>query len=239
MFKLFTTLFLLSASTWTCVHSTESFQQVRATSSNENQRTLLRERNRTALLNFLIKTYGYKNYLEIGVCDGYNYDQIVAPYKVGVDPSPLSPANRLMTSDAFFAQNQEKFDLIFIDGLHLCEQVIRDIENSLQCLNPGGRIVMHDCMPNVMEEQVRTPPVIGAWTGDVWKAAAYARMHYNPIHFCVIDMDFGCGVITPGITQTLAPEVPFENLDWNFYINNRKKLLNIVSLESWIRNPTP
>ena len=32
----------------------------------------------------------------------------------------------------------EKFDLIFIDGLHHADQVKRDFENSLRCLNDNG-----------------------------------------------------------------------------------------------------
>ncbi len=43
-----------------------------------------------------------------------------------------------MTSDDFFRQYQGPlFDLIFIDGLHLSEQVLTDIRNSLQWLSPG------------------------------------------------------------------------------------------------------
>jgi predicted O-methyltransferase YrrM len=52
-----------------------------------------------------------------------------------------------ITSDAFFERSMVKFDVIFIDGLHEEHQVDRDIVNSLQHLNPGGIIVLHDCLP--------------------------------------------------------------------------------------------
>ena len=52
-----------------------------------------------------------------------------------------------MTSDDFFRDNKEKFDLIFIDGLHETNQVDRDIENSLKFINKGGTILLHDCLP--------------------------------------------------------------------------------------------
>ncbi len=43
-----------------------------------------------------------------------------------------------MTSDDFFRQYQgPPFDLIFIDGLHLSEQVLTDVRNSLDWLSPG------------------------------------------------------------------------------------------------------
>ena len=52
-----------------------------------------------------------------------------------------------MTSDEFFSQNKETFDLIFIDGLHIHEQVLKDIDNSLNVLNENGVILLHDCLP--------------------------------------------------------------------------------------------
>ena len=52
-----------------------------------------------------------------------------------------------MTSDAFFLQNKQLFDLIFIDGLHHSHQVLRDINNALRWLSPSGTIVLHDCNP--------------------------------------------------------------------------------------------
>jgi len=55
--------------------------------------------------------------------------------KTGVDPSPRRVLAEWemhqMASDAFFAANTSKFDLIFIDGLHTSDQVIKDIFNAL------------------------------------------------------------------------------------------------------------
>jgi SAM-dependent methyltransferase len=198
------------------------------------RQSLLKNRQHLDLLNFLVSKYGYKSYLEIGLADGKNLSQVIAQRKVGVDPSSASPATHQMTSDDFFATNQETFDLIFIDGLHLYEQVLRDVENSLNCLNPGGLIVMHDCMPIQIQHQARYP-IIGDWNGDVWKAAALIRMHAGDVHFCVLDMDWGCGILTPDSTQTLFPATPVENMDWNFYVQNKKQLLNVVSVEEWVK----
>ena len=61
-----------------------------------------------------------------------------------------------LTSDEFFEQNTEVFDVIFIDGLHLSEQVYRDITNSLSCLSENGYIICHDMNP--MEEIIQRYP---------------------------------------------------------------------------------
>ena len=41
-------------------------------------------------------------------------------------------------------ENFETQDFIFIDAMHLYEDVKRDTNNALQLLNPGGMIVWHD-----------------------------------------------------------------------------------------------
>ena len=51
-----------------------------------------------------------------------------------------------MTSDEYFSKFKDKFDIIFIDGLHHYEQVKKDIFNSLEILNSNGIILMHDCL---------------------------------------------------------------------------------------------
>lgn len=200
---------------------------------NRYKKTLLNKQDRTSLIQYLIKKNNYKSYLEIGVSNGDNFNRIMIDHKDGVDPIG-NPANYQMTSDEFFAQNDRFYDIIFIDGLHVAEQVIKDVDHSLKWINPKGVIVMHDCLPQ--KEEAQFPyPVQGSWNGDVWKAAAYIRMHYPNVHFCVIDMDWGCGILTPNSRQTLYPSVPINELDWNYYSTHRHQLLNIVYLKDWLK----
>ena len=138
-----------------------------------------------------------------------------------------------LTSDDFFKQNKKKFDIIFIDGLHLKEQVLRDINNSIECLNSGGTIVMHDCLPTSQIMASRKQKTL-SWTGDVWKAAAYVRMNYSHVKLCVLDMDFGCGVLKIEHETNLFSNIPLKQLNWSFFQKNRNELLNVVSLEDWI-----
>ncbi len=47
-------------------------------------------------------------------------------------------------SDNFFNKNKINYDLIFIDGNHTINQVLKDTINSLNCLNKNGIIILHD-----------------------------------------------------------------------------------------------
>ena len=48
------------------------------------------------------------------------------------------------TSDEYFINNKYKFDLIYIDGNHHSDNVLRDARNSFKLLNKGGFIVFDD-----------------------------------------------------------------------------------------------
>ena len=89
--------------------------------------------DRISIINDLITKYDFKSYLEIGVRNTFEcFDLINCETKDGVDPSPRHPeVNFPVTSDVFFAnlKPEKKYDLIFIDGLHLFEQVIKDVNN--------------------------------------------------------------------------------------------------------------
>jgi len=49
-----------------------------------------------------------------------------------------------ITSDAFFAQNKDTFDFIYIDGCHEPDFIWRDMENSFRVLRPRGIMWMDD-----------------------------------------------------------------------------------------------
>jgi len=50
------------------------------------------------------------------------------------------------TSDAFFASRDDPvmFNLIYIDGSHMCDQITKDMENCFRVLSPGGIMWMDD-----------------------------------------------------------------------------------------------
>lgn len=124
------------------------------------------------ILNKLIKFRNYKKYLEIGCFENENFDKINIETKVGVDP--VSGGTIRSTSDDFFKTNKDMFDIIFIDGLHKYEQVRKDIFNSINCLNYNGAILVHDCIPLKLRDQMM-PRSHYHWNGDVWKAIVEFR----------------------------------------------------------------
>ena len=196
-----------------------------------------RSGKRTEILNFLIDRFGYQRHLEIGMDYGKNFKKIKCKYKVGVDPAigEYSHANPtyLMTSDEFFKQNKEMFDIVFVDGLHEHTQVYRDIVNSLNVLSDGGTVVCHDMNPLTEASQVfpRANKRGQPWSGDCWKAFVQLRMERNDLKMCVIDADWGLGIIQTGSQKKLEKaDLTYENFN-----KNRKEWLNLVS-EADFRN---
>ncbi len=181
---------------------------------------------RTELINGYIKKCGYKKYLEIGVEKGMNFQEIEVEYKVGVDPDPSSKATIFKTSDDYFSTLDETFDIIFIDGLHLAEQVVKDIENSLNVLNEGGIIIVHDCLPDKESTQLREIQN-GDWTGDVWKGWVELRTKRSDICMKVLDIDWGLGIIEKGKQKLIKIN---KELNWNNFCENKKGWMNIISL---------
>jgi len=188
---------------------------------------------RQEIIQNLIQRVNAKNYLEIGIGDGKVFERIQCDKKTSVDPcfsdgsQDLSPTFKL-TSDAFFEQNRETFDVIFIDGLHEANQVERDMNNSLKALNTNGFIVCHDMNPT-SENMQKVPRIQNEWTGDCWKAWVRIRTSNPHLSMCVVDTDYGCGIIQKG-SQELLELLTYENLN-----NNRKEWLNLISVRDFIK----
>jgi hypothetical protein len=184
--------------------------------------------NRTELLNHLAQRFGYESYLEIGCSSGKNFEKITGLRKVGVDPKQGGTFRG--TSDRFFAQNQEMFDLIFVDGLHHSEQVLVDVENSLRVLNRRGAIVLHDCNP-LSERAQRVPRETagGTWNGDVWRAALALRMRED-LDAAVANFDHGCGIVLcrSNTDQLVLEENPF-SVSYELFHANRDKWLRLLT----------
>ena len=180
------------------------------------------------LIKYLIDKYKYSDYLEIGCDQDQLFSKINIQNKLGVDP--VSGGNIRKTSDDFFKENQKKFDIIFIDGLHTYEQVKKDILNSAECLKDNGIILVHDCMPDSLSKQA-VPRYRMIWNGDVWKAIVDLRQNEN-LEIFTCEMDQGIGIIRKGKNSSiLRISKPINNLKFEDYFNNYKEYLRVITVE--------
>ncbi|NKB32728.1 MAG: methyltransferase domain-containing protein [Pseudomonadales bacterium] len=197
------------------------------------------------VINYFARRNNANSYLEIGINKGRCLERVNIEIKVGVDPNPRLDSEgfdiRAATSDDFFGKNNSTFDVVFIDGLHLAEQVLKDIRNSLACLNSGGVILLHDCNPQSQQAASRQIPFNENrhWNGDTWKAIAFIHEKFPNLFSRVLDLDQGIGVIFPGekpdfnlgqldfaIQNTSSSW--FDSHDWFDLDRNRSKLIGLI-----------
>ena len=203
----------------------------------------VRLNNRTDLINAMAMRIGAERYLEIGLRDAsHNFDHIRVPEKESVDPDPKARADFVGTSDAFFRQLDagREWDLIFIDGLHLADQVYRDIYHSLMHLSPDGYLVIHDCNP-VNEWRTRSLADFqkdgGPWNGTVYKAIMAIRELDPLVEVNVVDMDEGCGVLRRRLRPDAIPPVPehvLKRITYDDLARDRRNAINLISKDDFI-----
>ena len=235
--------------------------------------------NRLDVLQAIVDRIHAETYLEIGVNHGQVISHLRCPRKVGVDPDfrfgPRLKLKRLLgqvrfitvaaTSDAFFADNAAALlprgvDVVFVDGLHSCRQVLVDVDNSLRYLNPGGVIVIHDCNP--LNQAGATPitrslaDVIaaaaagdlpgwnGCWSGDVWKAVGYLRAARHDLRVFTLDLDWGLGIVERGSDSSTLPwpGSAILDADYSFLERHREAVLGLKPprhLFEWLERRQP
>ena len=189
--------------------------------------------NRYQIIQEIILKKQYKTYLEIGCFAGEVFNKIKIEKKIGVDP--VSGGTIKKTSDDFFKNNQEKFDCIFIDGLHEFEQVKRDINNSIKYLNNDGVILLHDCLPNNVYDQAM-PRCQYNWNGNVWKAIVECRTR-NDIDVYTCYADNGIGVIfnRKNSDRLNLNMDDFSKLNFKDYFHNYKKFMKIITYDELLK----
>ena len=198
---------------------------------------------RSDIINQFIKKYSYTSYLEVGYGNGETFHKIELPLenKVGIDGGNGTPQGDpyvvRITADDYFRLNKQmgkkKYDIIFIDGSHLCEDVENDLNNSLECLSEGGTIVMHDCNPpnKYYQERIYNPLAAG-WTGDTWKTFVKFRANRKDLDMYVVDTDYGCGVVRVGNQKVLNLDLD-DDLYYDNFEENKEKWLNLITVEDF------
>lgn len=232
------------------IYKDEYFNETAELSNQEN----LKRPRRTDIINHLILFTKGKTYLEIGVRNPKkNFDKIKCENKFSVDPGieyEENPVDFKMTSDDFFKslragelnlKNDIKFDVIFIDGLHISDQVERDILNCLDFIAEDGFIILHDCNPPSEFHQreqyaFQNSPARTFWNGTTWKAF-YKYRHRPDLFSICFDCDWGVGVISKASKHgfnTINTEIENEFYEYAVLDKNRKDHLNLYSFNKWV-----
>ena len=190
-------------------------------------------------------------YLEVGVRNPEdNFYAVKSSLKYSVDPGLEVKTNKAdfkLTSDEFFKQLRAgkilskdcRFDVIFIDGLHLAEQVDKDIDNALNFLKDDGFLVLHDCNPPTEWHARETysfysSPADGAWNGTVWKAFLKRRFEKS-LYSCCIDTDWGVGILSKNIDIGSPINKTNTFYEYKEFDKHREKYLNLISFEEFIK----
>lgn len=165
--------------------------------------------NASRRINRLLKELNLNSYLEIGVNTGRTFFDVKASSKTAVDPKFRFDKNKYQSdgieffetsSDDFFNHNSlgKKFDLIFLDGLHVFEQTFRDFCACMSCINEKSIIIIDDVMPDDVysaipnqSETYKFRKAFGinnlSWHGDIYKIVFlihdfFINFNYLTIH---------------------------------------------------------
>lgn len=187
--------------------------------------------NKEDIINQIVIDNNYQKYLEVGYQYGICFNRIECNYKIGIDPQrpPVDPNKTItptflrLSSDEFFEkqlrfQPDFKFDVIFIDGSHHADQVMKDICNASKCLSENGCILLHDIAPET-EEMTRVPRETKIWTGDVYKAWMAFKEIYSHIYTIEYPVKYGLGAIYP--KGQIIKEFNYMYITWKDYQNSK------------------
>ena len=216
------------------------------------------------IINLLTKGRKDIAYLEIGVDEGATFDNIEnVQIKHGVDPFGGSQnITHRMTSQMFFVMNSRffdnKYDIIFIDAIHLDEFVSYEIEESLKILKDDGFIVLHDTCPlfenaqkvlehdfrNILDnvicqqekdrmtwsENTAASNPIG-YNGDCWRTVA---KYMSQTDYTIFSIPNACvTIISPTKLEKFHPKQrcdSWEELKWSNYYENFREIMNPISM---------
>lgn len=226
-----------------------------------NFRHDFRNVNRNAIINHLIYKNNFRSYLEIGVYNCYHFSDVKIDNKIGVDPYPdlnnnvyKKFANQIciMTSETFFTNldKKTKFDIIFIDGCLLEDNIYNDISSSIEHLNLNGCIIVHDCNPpseffqrddyekrhnnNIIKWNMKKYSDRN-WNGKTWKAIIKLRKMRHDLEIYVIDTDWGVGIIKFGMSNPLnLPLKDDEYYKFDNFSKYKKEMLNLITVNEFL-----
>lgn len=164
------------------------------------------------VINAIGKSCKALDYLEIGVEAGITFNRVEIPNRVAVDPNFKVTPNQLkgeavaITSDEYFDLHPgQRFDLVFVDGLHTFEQSLRDFCRAVQRLRPSGAVIMDDCNPSddlaalrdhseCIRRKIERGDADRNWMGDVYKTVLWIN-DYLDLSYSYVEGTAGIVVV--------------------------------------------
>ena len=228
------------------------------------------------IVHHLADRYAYRRYLEIATPTTGNY-------YASIDRDRFDDCRRLMyrcpeTFDdglaidyrcrdvdignalAAIAAERRSFDVMLVDPFHDYRDSARDLATAFALLEPGGALVVHDCLPP--REALAGPEFKrGAWCGVTYKAFIDFVLARRDLRYLTVDADYGCGVIRklkpkrPGLfaAPLLARRRQARDRSrlvkawrafgkdyataWRLFEPNRVALLNLISVDAFRAGP--
>jgi hypothetical protein len=171
---------------------------------------------RAEVLQAILSLFEAPGYLEIGVDSGETFFALAAARKVAVDPGFRFDIDEArgrephtaffeVESDRYFGElidRNEKFDVIYVDGLHTFEQTLRDFCNSLRFLSDDGVIVIDDVVPNSYASSLPNASIAAqlksalndpdqSWMGDVYRLVFFIDTFFQQYDYATITDNHG------------------------------------------------
>lgn len=226
---------------------------------------------RDQVVQSILDLFADPEYLEIGVNKGETFGKINCHRKVAVDPNFLFDKDiwaeemnnaefHQVTSDIYFESCDEKFDLIYLDGLHTFEQTLRDFCNAISCLKPGGAILIDDTIPNsyhaAMPDLQRSFQIrrarndkSGSWMGDVYRLVYFIDNFFQQWTLATLVENHGQTLVwqnsrpaseIPNNKVSVIASLPYEEVYLNKRPYRRMLISDIIKdISSNIENKRP
>lgn len=115
----------------------------------------------------------------------------------------------------------------------------RDISVAINLVSDNGIIVIHDCSPEHFS--LTGQYSMGGWCGQTYEAFIDFNINHPNIDTCVVDIDYGCGIIRKDKFRKKPYKLP-DNMElkdvaeWEYFNSKRKELLNLIDVENFKEN---
>lgn len=176
-------------------------------------------------LDDVIKHFHFTKYLELGIANFETWNNVTCDLKIGVDLNPNVSGERILncSTNDFFDQNTEVFDLVFIDACHEKSHVKQDFINSESHTKEDGIIIMHDVYPPSASNAAKNGP-----SGDAFEFWMILVDRYPDNTYVCLGENMDCvGIFTKKDTE--IDKEYFNNTSmergYQYFINNLDKYI--------------